>query len=402
MSQTGHHRFRSRSGHRTSTSSKHNNTTSNNIYNGLPVDPMDDVSIQNTDSHQISSHKIPKPPPVTVFDINIVKLTELLKQIKDFNYNTTQVKLTQHGIKIHVINNTQHVILCDFLNSKHMQYYTHSLRENKRVKICLYGLWNMNAEELKKELNVLGIVPVEIKILEIRNKKYADQCIYLLYFLKKDGIRISGLRKTFSVFNCVVRWEYYSPKIKGPTQCSRCQDYGHGSENCKRNFKCVRCGDTHQSSLCPHLPLPTVDEKGNEIPGTIRKIPVAKVKCANCGKNHTANFKFCPAREKYINIQQNARSKLQHDKGKIHTPHFSDPNQFPNLPGSASHVHNNWQNNLSYARVTNTNTPNNLLSSHECYQIMNEFINKLSQCQSRQQQIQVIGEITFKYLYESR
>ena len=240
--------------------------------------------------------------------------------------------------------------------------------------------------------------------MEIKQKRYSDQCIYLLYFLKKESIKISDLRKTTSICNVIVRWEYYTPKIRGPTQCSRCQDFGHGSENCNRIPKCIRCGDPHKSIECPHLPIPPVDSLGNELADYTPKIPVAKVKCANCNQNHTVNYRYCPSRETYIKIQQDARLNSSHKTKRAPFPIISDPKHFPPIHATASHSRstNSWQNSRSYANVTNRNAHNGMMSTEECYEVMNEFIEKLSNCQNRQQQLQVIGQITFKYLYGSQ
>lgn len=46
----------------------------------------------------------------------------------------------------------------------------------------------------------------------------------------------------------------------------------------------------------------------------------------------------------------------------------------------------------------NSVTNETLFSPAECFSIFNEFINSLSQCSTKIDQIKVIGEITFKYM----
>ena len=259
----------------------------------------------------------------------------------------------------------------------------------------------MELKELKEELNRVGIMPVDIKHIDIKNKRYQDQCIYLLYFLKKDNIKISTLRQTTGVFNMIIRWEYYTLKVRGPTQCSKCQDFGHGAENCYKDPKCVRCGDLHKSDSCPHLPEPLVDDQGNELPGYIAKIPVAKVKCANCKQNHTSNFKGCTSRQEYLQIQQRVRTNLKHHRQVLISPSFNDTNQFPPLRSHTNFNHSiRPTHSPSFAQQLSSPT-NDLFSAQECYQIFNELLEKLSRSQTKHQQMQVIGEVTFKYLYGS-
>lgn len=255
-------------------------SSGNNIFRQLQ-DNVTESEMQNiptTSNHQATSKA--KPPPITIFGLQIVSLKAKLSKIKNFDSTTLHIKITQHGIQVHTKDTNQYSILYTYCKDNKIQFHTHTLRDHRKIKICLYGLWRMDLNDLVVELKRLGIAPADIKTIEIKRKRYDEQCIYLLYFLKKDNIKVANLRQTRAVFNCIVRWDYYSPKIRGPTQCSTCQDFGHGAENCFRKPKCIRCSEEHESSKCPHLPLPQLDEMGNELPNFVLKIPVAKVKCA--------------------------------------------------------------------------------------------------------------------------
>ncbi|KAI5711707.1 hypothetical protein M8J75_002543 [Diaphorina citri] len=72
--------------------------------------------------------------------------------------------------------------------------------------------------------------------------------------------------------NCIVSVE---PKKKSHhiPQCTKCQRYNHTKNYCKLSPRCLFCSLSHPSSEC---------EK--------KKEDTVKV-CANCGENHTANFK---------------------------------------------------------------------------------------------------------------
>jgi len=41
------------------------------------------------------------------------------------------------------------------------------------------------------------------------------------------------------------------PYIPQPMRCQKCQGYGHIAANCKRDVKCVRCGQGHSWENCP-------------------------------------------------------------------------------------------------------------------------------------------------------
>lgn len=397
-------RSRSRSSHRTTQNhvniqhptNSTNHSSSNNLYTSLNDNVVGpEVNINNTRNNP--PQKVSKPPPITVFDIDINNLNKKLSEISTLNRFKTQIKLTQYGTKIYVQDDKQHETVKKYFIDKGIQFFTHTLRDERNIKVCLYGLWRMEVNDLKVELNALGIQPKEIKRLEIRNKRYDDQCIYLLYFSKKDKVKISDLRKTTAIFSLIVRWEYYTPKIKGPTQCSNCLAYGHGSENCFKKSNCIRCGDAHESSKCPHI-LSAVDSFGTTSSDSSPKIPIAKVRCANCKQNHTANFKGCKSRKEYEEIQNRVRSRNSRVNPRVIQPNIQDRQQFPPLQSSRS----SWFNSASQSRqqFSNNNSPNDLFSPQQCQEIMNEFIQKLSNCRNKIQQIQVIGEITFKYVYD--
>lgn len=411
----GEERTRSRSNHsmRSTRSNVTNNT--NNMYNVLSdnvesheiIDRQNNVSScdKNKSSFQNTSDcftlnnmqndanvKKFKPPPITFKQTTIVLVRELLKKQTGINMNSVSIKITEYGIKVHMSDMKQYDLLCDYCMNNNIQFFTHTPRERRKVKFCLYGLWNMPLEELREELSSLGIYPCEINVLPIFEKRYNDQCIYKLSFMQSDHVRISNLRQTKFVFKCVVRWQYYKSKAKLPTRCSNCQEWGHGDDNCHLLPKCVRCAGNHKSDKCPHLP-PIDPEK----PLEKRNIPVALVKCANCGKNHTANFSGCATRYEYLNVQERMRQNNQLKRNNTRPqPPPIDNRSFPPLScRNTPPTHNAWRNPPILS--SNQDNPNDMLSVQECVAISNELMQKLSQCQNRNQQILAVIEITAKY-----
>jgi hypothetical protein len=59
----------------------------------------------------------------------------------------------------------------------------------------------------------------------------------------------------------------------GAAQCYRCQEFGHSSLTCKLSQKCLKCAGPHRASDC--------------------NAEKTDFRCANCGENHTANYKGC-------------------------------------------------------------------------------------------------------------
>jgi hypothetical protein len=74
----------------------------------------------------------------------------------------------------------------------------------------------------------------------------------------------------------MVRWEKIDPKRKRPTQCLKCQSWGHSARNCGRDYRCVKCTSIHEPGKCSR---------------TTRE---GTAKCVNCDGDHPANSRECP------------------------------------------------------------------------------------------------------------
>jgi transposase len=332
----------------------------------------------------------PKPPPITVTNINIRELGEKLKPFV-IGKDNIKIQLSSIGIKIFVSTENEFVRLKKFCDDIKIEYFTHALKSEKLNKIVLYGLPEMEIAELKGELNNLKLFPVDIKKLLIKEPKYDIQCHYLLYFKKADKIKISDLREIRSLFQIIVKWANYVHRRRGPTQCSNCQAFSHGTRNCFLKPKCIRCSQEHKSSDCP-----LVDKTKPEA-----KTPREKLKCANCNGHHVASYTRCPRRMEIIQ----AREAVKRRNTNFHSSTFQPAPQLDNtnFPSIIQNANSNsaWTNRNqgpSNHFLTSNNTNETLFTPSECFTIFNEFISALSQCRSKIDQLKVISEITFKYM----
>ncbi|CAH1960443.1 unnamed protein product [Acanthoscelides obtectus] len=51
-------------------------------------------------------------------------------------------------------------------------------------------------------------------------------------------------------------------KSSEPSQCYRCQRYGHTQRNCRLAERCVKCGEDHNSTSCSGTRSLTVERGG--------------------------------------------------------------------------------------------------------------------------------------------
>ncbi|KOB69779.1 Gag-like protein [Operophtera brumata] len=91
---------------------------------------------------------------------------------------------------------------------------------------------------------------------------------------QEDLVRLYRTTELLSMPGVMI--EHWKGAADRAAQCHRCQAFGHSSANCHRPQRCVRCGGQHFAADCPR---PLTD----------------KPTCTNCGKDHTANSRLCPA-----------------------------------------------------------------------------------------------------------
>lgn len=71
--------------------------------------------------------------------------------------------------------------------------------------------------------------------------------------------------------------------IPAPFRCFKCQRMGHNAGQCKGKQRCARCGGDHEYGKC-----------GQDM----------KVKCCNCGDEHSAAFGGCPVQRQAREVQK--------------------------------------------------------------------------------------------------
>ena len=339
------------------------------------------------------------PPPIIIQNLEIISLKEILKSFS--HYNDTTFKHTTNGTKLFVQCTEQYKLLKSFCIENQLKFHSHLLKEEQKIKIVIHGLHEMEINDLKDELELKEVFPCDIKKLQIFKPRFDKQCIYMLYFMKSDGIKISNLRTIRSLCHMMVKWDFYHPRKTGPTQCNNCMQFGHGAESCFLDPKCIRCGDNHKSSSCSLLSDPS-DIKS--------RIPEDKVKCANCGEKHTANFNKCKKRVEYIQFKNSIRTKNTNiskpNNYKFQTAPQLNNFDFPNISNvkkssqPAAWRLKNLQNNMTSNNIrdqVNSDHINELMSAEELMTAFRELMQKLQTAKTRYDQITALGEVAIKY-----
>lgn len=367
-----------------STDTKMDTTPTQNKFSTLPSEVnTSEVQPPTTDSTKQQNKKTTEHvPPIVVQGIEINKLIDAFKKIKIVDY---KFKLLSVGIKITFSNKTDYTNTKTLLTNENIEHYTFSNPQSNPFKVILYGLPEFTVEDIKNELIANEILDENImQILPLKGKEKVynihKNLSYLIKF-EKSQVSMQRVKQIKSLFNIVVRWFPYVNYRKGPTQCRRCQMYGHGTSYCGRVLKCLNCGENHDILNCKST------EK----------------KCANCGDAHEANSKICTKRNVYmairenVNINRQLKNISQRPKNIINNENvnrFNNKNielNDTNFPSYQSRTHNadqaNWFRNFSSStpstgpgfsqqREMPAGTNTNLFNINELTTLINDLHNK--------------------------
>lgn len=350
------------------------NVTTSNDYDILSEDEEAPSIIAASATAKQQKSKI---PPITVTGTQVGDVHKKITSVGVVNYTTN---CTYKGIVVNTTTSKDFKLVVDVLKRHNNSFYT-QLPEEKTTKVVIFGLPEQDTEYIKTVLAEVNIAPCVIKKLELKKKRYDDQCMYLLHF-PRGSITLSELKQVRAVDHHRVYFEYYSNKY-GPMQCTNCQRYGHGSANCYLPPVCVKCADKHTSKTCP-LSQTTTCPDG--------KIAPAKLKCANCSEHHTANFSGCPARLRLKKVTPTPSRSREFTYNETSFP------RLPNTPTRSTPSNHVNFSDLFHQQQTRSN--NNLdFDLNEIGQIVKDVFSNLSKCSSKQDLIAVIVQISAKYCF---
>lgn len=238
------------------------------------------------------------------------------------------------GTRVDIMDEMEHTAVKDALTAKNIAFYAYHSPNSKPLKFVLHGLSEPNTEELKTSLTALGINPTDLKALNIKKKRYNGQAVYLLYFAP-GSINLTKLREIKHIDHVAVRWERYKPpQGSNLSQCRNCQIHGHSSVNCKIPPKCLVCAESHKTDGCPkRIPRLILKQKQQE---TSQQPDRSFIKCANCGKNHAANYMGCEKRKQFLEAQSKVVNQRHQKRPKRVS--FLDDEMFPSLDRKGSAV----------------------------------------------------------------
>lgn len=182
--------------------------------------------------------------------------------------------------------------LIEYLSLRGYHFNTYKQQDEKLINILIKNTDIDDAELIRDELVSIGIEPHTIKRYEtgyMRKNGIESKIWHLILHPNTDT---KSLFEKKNIGSHIVKYEHMKKPVI--TQCKRCQRFNHSASSCHLPYRCVKCSNQHEPGQCP------LDTSTNK----------TKLKCANCGGEHTANdAKRCPAFTKAIQIRETKKKE---------------------------------------------------------------------------------------------
>lgn len=318
--------------------------------------PMETITTNRSDEGQGPSQeqKEIKPPPIIITS-KIQDYKTFHKGINDtLNGSKYQINYQRNNTIFKTSNINDFNKLKASLAQGNVECYTYTLKTDKLHKIVLKAAPHMESDEIKTFFESKNIKVSNCTKLK-SNKQGIQSSSFLISTTNKEELK--QLTTTKEMEHIKLRWEDFVKK-NPVTQCWRCQDVGHGSGNCLRRPRCLKCAANHSTKDC-HIKERSEANK-------------MKLRCCNCGGNHPANYRNCPYIMDYINKHVSAKRLANTNTGnkniKTNDTNFHiNPEKFPSI-GKYTR-----QNSLPYKPITQTYSYAQATKSQNNVNILNEL-----------------------------
>lgn len=298
-----------------------------NRFNGLEKE--DDKS--NEEEEPNIPTTIPKPPPITIYKVGYIEhIHKILSAIAPEKY--TVKALGPETVKVQLLTPEHYLAAVKALDEKHTEYHTYRPKNEKNFRAVMLGLHpSTDTDIVKKELKERGHEVVNLHKIKDRDTKKELPVWFIDIKPNQNNKDIFNITR---LAHSVIKFE--PPHVKRIIpQCSRCQDFGHTKNYCRKSARCVKCAGVHLTTECE------------------RNVRDNNVKCVNCNLNHPANYRGCMV---YQQLQKRLYPQLREKINTTPQVAFNPSQQIQPGMSFAQVTKNNPQNNnqtLTYSQQTN-------------------------------------------------
>ncbi len=212
-----------------------------------------------------------KTPPIFIPNVGDVKAManaiESVISSSEYSYKC----INQNSVKLLCQSPDAFRKVVRKLNNEKISFHTYQLKQDRAYRVVLKNMhFSTDPNDIICSLEQLGHSVRNI----INARHYQTKQPLSMFYIDLEPAKNN--KDVFDIqYLLHARITFEPPTVKREiVQCKRCQEYGHTRTYCRHPYKCVKCGETHDSTKCV---------KGRDTPA----------KCALCGENHPANYKGC-------------------------------------------------------------------------------------------------------------
>lgn len=215
--------------------------------------------------------------------------TNIAKTVTELNKNKPLIKMDGAYLKILCKDDNDFRVTQNYLDEQAIHYTTLSPLEKRPRKVCIRGIpINTDPSVIIEALQEKGFICNRVAML--KNRRTGNLMpICLANVLPRDQFEQIFEIKELCYISVTVERFRGAGIVK---QCRRCQAYGHASEICGFDPKCVKCAGGHLTQDCPH------------------KTKLEQPKCINCHGMHPASYRGCPKNPQ--NAQKNNKKSTNY------------------------------------------------------------------------------------------
>lgn len=235
------------------------------------------------------------PPAIFLHDVTSIQpLIESLRTTDGIANNFSCTNIRGKVIKINCLDTSSYKRIMARLDRDQRKLHTHQPRRERGYRVILRNLHHSTPSELiREQICELGFKVRYLNVLTHRGTRKPMDMFEVELEPTLDGSNDRILSVT-TLGNQRIKVERQMRRIL-PTQCFRCQQFGHSKNYCRRPFVCLKCAGAHPSTECSQTRIPN---------------PI----CANCGKGHIASYRGC---EEFKKAQAKLLSYRVHLAGNI-------------------------------------------------------------------------------------
>jgi hypothetical protein len=256
---------------------------SDHIPDNMDTDASIDLVNPNSEFTTVRNTS-PKIPPIVINNPRI-KWAELADELKAAGITNFTGKANPESLNIRVHSDIHYRQVTAILDQKKIDFHTYKMKCDRTLKVILRNVpSDIDVELIKSELTRLGYTIQSV--FQFSKTVEGNKIPLPVYFIELPNNENS--KKIFNMtdfMHLIVNVAPYKRKQQ-PTQCHKCQRYGHAKSGCSNTPRCVKCAENHLSADCP--------SKG--------RIP--NPKCVLCNGPHVASFRGCSKAPKPKDVEE--------------------------------------------------------------------------------------------------